>query len=156
MDRLQECVDRVVSSGMQAYIGLLSCGERNRARRVLTDTLQISSLMWGGPSALIATANATAAAAATTTAGGREGTIRSVRCIAFFTLRSLLASLLVLRATACWTRVPALEELQHDCALLNRCLAATDRDDGAGWDDGGGVAAVTSRARTAARDSAPR
>ena len=146
MERLQECVDRVVSSGIRAYTGLLCCGERNRARRVLTDTMQISSLVWGGPSALVAVATADEA--------GRDGAVSYVRCMAFFTLRSLLASLLVLRATAYWARVPALEELQHDCALLNRCLAGSERDEPvAARDD---TVAVMHRAHSAARGSEPR
>ena len=118
MDQLLDCADRLVSSGFRAYVGLLSCGEQERSRRVLADTMQISSLIWGGPSAL--------ATIGAVDGNERDPTISSVRCMAFFTLRSLLASLLVLRATAYWTRVPALEELQHRCAVLNRCLAVPE------------------------------
>jgi hypothetical protein len=123
MDQLLDCADRLVASGIRAYTGLVSCGERDRSRRMLSDTMQISSLSSGGPSTVSALAPAD---------GHGPGTaFAAVRCMVFFTLRSLLASLLALRATAYWTRVPALEELQLDCALLNRRLAESERDGGA-------------------------
>ncbi len=125
MDQLQECIDHLVSSGIRSYIGLLCCGERVRSRRVLSDTMQISSIAAGGPSALVGV-SAVAAEGTNREEGGRaaagDEAISFVRCVAFFTLRSLLASLLVLRATAYWARVPALHELQQACARFNRCL----------------------------------
>ncbi|MFW5689853.1 MAG: hypothetical protein ACOC1U_09795, partial [Spirochaetota bacterium] len=75
-------------------------------KRVLTDTMQISSLASGGPSATVA---------------GSER-VFVARCLLFFTLRSLFASLLALRATAYWARVPELAELREACSLLDRCL----------------------------------
>ncbi len=129
MDQLQDCIDHLVSSGIRSYIGLLCCGERVRSRRVLSDTMQISSIAAGGPSALLGV-SAGAAGATNREEGGRAApgneAISFVRCVAFFTLRSLLASLLVLRATAYWTRVPALGELQQACARFNRCLEEPD------------------------------
>ncbi|MFW5884369.1 MAG: hypothetical protein ACOCVW_02705 [bacterium] len=110
MQELHDCVEGVVTTGIRAYIGLLACGEKERSRRVLSDTMQISSIASGGPSARIPLGKATAGSAAL------------ARLLIFFTLRSLLASLLVLRATAYWNRVPALRDLQEACALLNRCL----------------------------------
>ena len=113
MDQLQTCIDRLVSCGIRAYIGLLCAGEQVRSRRLLSDTMQMSSLASGGPSAL-------------RTRSTRPDDIAQessyLRCVAFFTLRSLLASLLVLRATGYWRRVPELQQLQHECGRLNRCL----------------------------------
>ena len=110
MEELHRCVEGVVTAGIRAYIGLLACGEKERSRRVLSDTMQISSIASGGPSARIPVRTATTGSAAL------------ARLLIFFALRSLLASLLVLRATAYWSRVPALADLQKACALLNRCL----------------------------------
>lgn len=110
MEELHRCVEGVVTAGIRAYIGLLACGEKERSRRVLSDTMQISSIASGGPSARIQACAASAGSAAL------------ARLLIFFTLRSLLASLLVLRATAYWSRVPALADLQEACGLLNRCL----------------------------------
>ncbi len=108
---LQSCIDAVVHTGIQAYIGLLCCGERARSRRLFADTMQISSLAAGGPSARLPGAHSAAASL-----GG---------VMIFFTLRSLLSSLLVLRATAYWSRVPSLVELQEACIALSRCLGTT-------------------------------
>lgn len=110
MEELHRCVEAVVTAGIRAYIGLLSCGEKERSRRVLSDTMQISSIVSGGPSTRIPVRRAAAGSAAL------------ARLLIYFVLRSLLASLLVLRATAYWRRVPALADLQDACALLNRCL----------------------------------
>ncbi len=38
------------------------------------------------------------------------------------TLRSILATLLVLKASAYWRRVPALEELQTSCVKVAGCV----------------------------------
>jgi hypothetical protein len=117
MDDVHECVERVVSAGVKAYIGLLCCGEKERSRRVFSDTMQISSLASGGPSARLPVS------LAAEPNGRAEGGADSLaRVLIFFTLRSLLASLLVLRVTAYWARVPALQDLQEACSLLNRCL----------------------------------
>ena len=113
MDEIRRCTEHVVTAGIRAYIGLLCCGEKERSRRVLSDTMQISSIVSGGPSARFPLAPGGVAT------GGSQ---TLARVLIFFTLRSLLASLLVLRATAYWNRVPALRDLQEACALLNRCL----------------------------------
>lgn len=110
---MQSCVEHVVHSGIRAYIGLLCCGEQSRSRRVFSDTMQISSLAAGGPSARVPVALSGAPTA---------GAATLAHCLISFTLRSLLASLLVLRTTVYWSRVPALEELQEACVSLNRCL----------------------------------
>lgn len=135
MEDLQESVDRLVTAGIRAYIGLLCCGERVRSRRVLNDTMQISSVVSGGPSARFPLTHrsfplrkATALAASSLT-----------RCLIYFSMRSLLASILVLRATIYWDRVPALRELQESCASLNECLGSALPD------DGGSVTAEPSR-----------
>lgn len=119
MDEIRRCADQVVTAGIRAYIGLLSCGEKERSRRLLNDTMQISSIASGGPSARIPVSLGPGEVPPRPAAG--ESTALA-RVLVFFTLRSLLASLLVLRATAYWSRVPALRELQDACALLNRCL----------------------------------
>lgn len=121
MEELQEHVDRLVTAGIRAYIGLLCCGEQVRSRRVLDDTMQISSIVAGGPSARFGLGGRpiTAREAAATAANSLT------RCLIYFSMRSLLASLLVLRATVYWERVPALRELQESCASVNDRLART-------------------------------
>lgn len=124
MDEIRRCADQVVTAGIRAYIGLLACGEKERSRRLLNDTMQISSIASGGPSARIPVSlgpgeEPSRPVGGASTAGGSAAL---ARVLVFFTLRSLLASLLVLRATAYWCRVPELRELQEACALLNRCL----------------------------------
>ena len=128
---LKRCVDDVVRSGIQAYIGLLCYGEQARSRRVLTDTMQISSLASGGPSARFPVANGIA----------ETNTVSLARCLTYFTLRSLLASLLVLRTTDYWSKVPALEELHRACAELGRCLGEVGGDEASRF--GGDDAAAT-------------
>jgi len=115
---LKRCIDDVVHAGVQAYIGLLCYGEQSRSRRVLTDTMQISSLASGGPSARFPV----------TTGIAETSPVSLARCLTYFTLRSLLASLLVLRATDYWSKVPALEELHQACAALGRCLGEAGHD----------------------------
>lgn len=132
MQELDRCVDVVVTAGIRAYIGLLACGEKERSRRVLNDTMQISSIASGGPSARVPVSLGAPESSGNPDSGPiRSGRVETsaaggsaplARLLIFFTLRSLLASLLVLRATAYWNRVPALAELQEACALLNRCL----------------------------------
>lgn len=95
MEQLQECVDRLVSAGIQSYIGLLCCGEQKRSKSLLHDILQVSGLSNGGPSAKVG-----------------DGTRGVSYMLMYFTLRGVLASLLVLRATAYWKKVPDLEQLQ--------------------------------------------
>ena len=103
MDGFVVSVEEVVSAAIRAYIGLLCCGERERSRRLLSDALELSLLNEGGPSARIP---------------GGTGHGALARCLVYYTLRSLLASLLVLRATVYWQRVPELEALKEACARL--------------------------------------
>jgi hypothetical protein len=98
MEQLQTCVDRLVSAGIQSYIGLLCCGEQERSRDLLRDVLQLSGLSQGGPSSKV---------------GGGPGGMCSM--LMYFTIRGVLASLLVLRATVYWAKIPDLEQL-HRCS----------------------------------------
>lgn len=122
MDQLHDCVEQVVEAGVRAYVGLLCCGEKVRSRRVLTDTMQISSLASGGPSSTLPPSRVHAASVSL----AKPGCAPLARVLVYYAVRSLLASLLVLRATAYWARVPALGELQDACALLSRCLDEGD------------------------------
>lgn len=127
MKELRTRIDHVVRAGIQAYIGLLCAGEQVRSRRLFTDVLQISSFASGGPSARLPVSlewEAESVADAVAETSGEEGRIRLARCLIYYTLRSVLASLLVLRATVYWQRVPALVELQIACARLNGILGA--------------------------------
>lgn len=137
MDELRTSLERVVSAGIRAYIALLCAGEKERSRRMLHDTMQLSSLGAGGPSQRVRVSlfaggevakreegGETRVNARSERGGSRPTSASSLaRVLAFYTLRSLLASLLVLRASAYWWRVPELAELQTACAAFNRCLA---------------------------------
>jgi hypothetical protein len=96
MEQLQTCVDRLVSAGIQSYIGLLCLGEQRRSKALLHDVLQLSGLAHGGPSAKVG--------------GGAYGVSYMLM---YFTIRGVLASLLVLRATVYWSKIPDLEQLQR-------------------------------------------
>lgn len=98
MEQIHTCVDTLVSAGIQSYIGLLCCGEQKRSKALLHDILQLSGLSHGGPSAKVG--------------GGTHGVSYMLM---YFTVRGVLATLLVLRATVYWTRVPDLEYL-HRCS----------------------------------------
>lgn len=90
---LLHCVDSCVSAGIRSYVGLICCGELQRSRLLLSDSLRLSAIASGGPSAL------------------GQG-----RSLSLLTIRNILATLLVLRATAYWRKVAALRELQDRCA----------------------------------------
>ncbi len=115
MEELQRRIDRVVRAGIQAYIGLLCAGEKERSRRIFSDVLQISSFLAGGPSTRLPISLSAPNAVET-------GQAALARCMIFYTLRSVLASLLVLRVTAYWSKVPALVDLHQECGRLNRLL----------------------------------
>ncbi len=111
MAELHDCIDQVVSSGIQSYVGLLCNGELVRSRQLLADTVRLSSLAVGWSERCLVVAESEA-----------DDGVLSVRSRTLLALRGLLASLLLLRPTVYWARVPALRELQQQCARLNRCL----------------------------------
>ena len=112
MELLGVAIENLVSAGIRSYIDLLGYGERTRSRRLFSDTLQLSALISGGPSARISPI----LVAETTSAHPMRS------CLILLTLRSILATLLVLKATAYWRRVPALEELQTSCVKVATCV----------------------------------
>lgn len=112
MELLGVAVENLVSAGIRSYIDLLGHGERTRSRRLFSDTLQLSALISGGPSARISPM----LVAETTSAHPMRS------CLILLTLRSILATLLVLKASAYWRRVPALEELQTSCVKVADCV----------------------------------
>ncbi|TVQ26789.1 MAG: hypothetical protein EA382_04800 [Spirochaetaceae bacterium] len=126
MDGLVVSVEAVVSTAIRAYIGLLCCGERERSRRLLSDALELSLLNGGGPSARVP---------------GGAGSGALARCLVYYTLRSLLASLLVLRATVYWQRVPELEALKEACARLTAEIDGEPPDTVAGPAEKSAIAA---------------
>ena len=101
MNRFLSVCETCVSAGIRAYIELLAFGELRRSRLLLNDVLTLSTAISGGPSARV---------------GRLPDGIR--RAVAESTARSLLATLLVLRTTGYWTRVPALETLLTSAARL--------------------------------------
>ncbi len=115
MDTLHECIDGVVSSGIRSYLGLLCNGEIVHSRKLFTDTMELSSLAaeWRDPCVAVAE-------------DGAYGGTHSLPCQTLSALRGVLASLLLLRPTVYWARVPELRELQDQCARLNQSL----RDEG--------------------------
>lgn len=136
MDQLRIAVDDVVSAGIRAYIGLLGRGEKTRSRLIFSDALQLSAVVAGGPSSRISPVF---------TAGNRAPSM--VACAGLLTLRSLLASLLVLKTTGFWSRVPALAELQDCCLRVATCFGVTDGAGsdvaGSGYTSGGSAAELT-------------
>ena len=108
MESLHIAIEELVSAGIRSYIDLLGHGERARSRQLFKDALQLSALMSGGPSSRISPI-----LIAETSAPGNERPMRS--CLILLTLRSILATLLVLKASAYWRRVPVLTELQARC-----------------------------------------
>ena len=112
MELLGIAIENLVSAGIRSYIDLLGHGERTRSRRLFSDTLQLSALISGGPSARISPV----LVAETTIVHPMRS------CLILLTLRSILATLLVLKATAYWRRVPALEELQTSCVKVAECV----------------------------------
>ena len=111
MEPLKVVIDELVSAGIRSYVGLLGHGERTRSRRLFKDVLQLSALMSGGPSARI---SPILVAEPLNTEAADDHPMRS--CIILLTLRSILATLLVLRTTALWRRLPELDEL-HSCCI---------------------------------------
>ena len=91
--------------------------------------MQLSSLGAGGPSQRVRVSLFAGEAGSGTARESEVAGSSRARVLAFFTLRSLLASLLVLRASAYWRRVPELAELQEACARFNRCLGSRTEDD---------------------------
>ena len=94
-EQLSQCVDSCVSAGIRSYVGLICCGELERSRRLLSDSLRLSALVSGGPSAR------------------GQG-----RALSLLTVQNILATLLVLRATAYWRKIAPLRELQERCAAV--------------------------------------
>lgn len=125
MDCVQESIEKLVSAGIRSYIGLLGCGERERSRRLFKDTLEISALVAGGPSARLSPLLATVRPGSPGPAAGHGGAQSAALCMVLLTLRSILATLLVLKASPYWRRVPVLDELQDHCAAVADLL---DRD----------------------------
>lgn len=110
MDQLRSAVDELVRAGIRSYIGLLGHGERERSRRLFADALALSALVSGGPSARLPQL------VAAEPGGPLHG------CMVLVTVRSMLATLLVLKTTAFWRKVPVLEELLHCCVRTSECV----------------------------------
>lgn len=106
MDALRVHVDSLVSVGIRSYIGLLAHGERSRSRCLFNDVLHLSALVSGGPSARISPL----------LISDRPERGAFQQCVILITLRSILATLLVLRTTRYWQRVPELARL-HECCV---------------------------------------
>jgi hypothetical protein len=111
MDRFISLCETCVSAGIRAYIGLLSYGELQRSRLLLRDILTLSSAFSRGPSV------------------GRNSPFVATRCIiAHSVAQSMLSSLLVLRVTEYWARIPALGVLLEASSRLGQ-LASANRTD---------------------------
>ena len=115
MERLRIAIEELVSAGIRSYIDLLGHGERARSRQLFKDALQLSALMSGGPSSRISPI-----LIAEASTPGNDHPMRS--CLILLTLRSILATLLVLKASAYWRRVPVLAELQARCLQVANCV----------------------------------
>jgi len=118
MEPLRIAIEELVSAGIRSYIDLLGHGERSRSRQLFKDALQLSALMSGGPSARISPV-----LIAQEPIPGNDHPMRS--CLILLTLRSILATLLVLKASAYWRRVPVLAELQDRCLQVANCVGDT-------------------------------
>ncbi len=116
MELLRTAIEELVSAGIRSYIDLLGHGERTRSRRLFSDSLQLSALISGGPSARISPM----LVVGPELSPPNDHPMRS--CLILLSLRSILATLLVLKATAYWRRIPALEELQASCVRVADCV----------------------------------
>lgn len=123
MEALRVAIDELVSAGIRSYIDLLGYGERTRSRRLFSDALQLSAMISGGPSARISpllvaeSINPSLEMTAECSCTRPEKMLNRpmTTCLILLALRSILATLLVLKATTYWRRIPALEELQASC-----------------------------------------
>ena len=102
MSYLSELGETCVAAGIRAYIGLLGYGESRRSRMLFRDTLQLSAALAGGPSSKV---DALAWPNDTRDPGPLQKSLVNAA------VSSMLASLLVLRATVYWQKVPILEAL---------------------------------------------
>ncbi|MBU8913362.1 MAG: hypothetical protein KOO61_05010 [Spirochaetales bacterium] len=128
MEPLRVAIDELVSAGIRSYIGLLGHGERTRSRRLFSDALQLSAMISGGPSARMSPVLVAEAP------NGRP----MMACVILLTIRSILATLLVLKTTAHWRRIPALEELQMSCVRVAGCMEEPIADtQPSGWSSAG-------------------
>jgi len=101
MERLSAEIDVLVRTGIRAYIDLIGRGERVRSGRIFKDVLELSALCSGGPSRRVAVTSIA------------EGAV-----IIAAVVRSLLATLLVLRFSRYWSAVPLLGDLARRCESL--------------------------------------
>ena len=102
----------MVAEGVAVYIELLCSGEERRSKQLLRDLMQVSSLVAGGPSSRLGL-RPEATNVSVDVNCTRERSI--AWALVYFTLRSILSSLLVLRATSYWNRIPRLANLQACC-----------------------------------------
>jgi len=122
MRRYLALCERCVAAGIRAYIELLAYGELKRSRLLLHDVLTLSTTVSGGPSTRAGAVIGNTAsnpgpsapdASARFAAPGRMGQV-----VAESTARSMLATLLVLRTTSYWPRIPVLQTLLDSATRL--------------------------------------
>ena len=111
MNRILSLCEKCVSTGVRAYIELLAYGELSRSRLLLNDVLTISTTISGGPSARVGPRSIGGADGSRAHSDSLRLSDRACLAVTESTARSLLATLLVLRTTAYWSRVPALQTL---------------------------------------------
>jgi hypothetical protein len=101
-------MEDLVSTGIRVYIGLIGCGEKVRSTRIFKDVLELSAMAAGGPSRLVEL-------------GTSGGTVTGPRHngVVMATMQSLLSSVLVLRLTGYWQRIPELGELVRKCDAVS-------------------------------------
>jgi hypothetical protein len=139
MEELFADMETLVGASIRAYIGLLGRGEKERSRRLFSDALELSAMVSGGPS--------------DRSPGSAAGAARPFHaCVALATLQSMMATLLVLKTTALWTRLSALDELLTCCVGVAERLESLTCRDGVRHGAGQGSAG-TSHAADGARCS---
>lgn len=103
MEEVRTETENLVKIGIRVYIELLAYGERVRSARVFRDVITVSALVAGGPSRRVPGKRRTGIPPA--------GTIVA-------TIRSLLATLLVLRSSRYWDLIPDLASLVESCTAV--------------------------------------
>ena len=143
MNRFLSLCEKCVSTGVRAYIELLAYGELSRSRLLLNDVLTISTTLSGGPSARVGPRSIGDAGGTRTQSDSLRLSDRACLAVTESTARSLLATLLVLRTTAYWSRVPALQTLLDTATrigtLASRSSSACLPCGGARHDDADGA-----------------
>ncbi len=126
MDQLRTVVEELVGAGIRSYIGLLGLGEQVRSRRLFSDALELSAIVAGGPSARVKPMRGALIRGEGVSYDSSGGPLMS--CLVLLTVRSMLSTLLVLKTTVYWRKLPQLDELLQRCLRAAACVEDRERE----------------------------